>query len=195
VGGALVSVPLNWQRFGKGWQRTLGLLGAAAVPALSLGVMFVELEPVVDEVKVRYYLAPTFKVAEEQAQKAWAYAIFLSRNWERPIDAGNVEDARQAFQTAQQILQDALDVFDQLGPYQQQEVVDAAARAKTYLEEWSKFYALFGKTIAAPPPWPQEQHAALVQQAESVAAAGNVLKNSPLFPAFASRLPSLQKNK
>jgi membrane associated rhomboid family serine protease len=183
IGGALVSVPLNYHRFGMGWQKILGLAGMTAVPMFSVGLVVRHLEPIADEVKVERYLYPYFRTAEKkavdvyssQARPLWAFR-------KNEIGKPHLAAALEAFQDAQQQLQEALEMFDKLRPYRDEDVADAVQKATAYLEEWSRFYALFAKMVATPPPWPPEQMQAQRRQLQNIVNAGRRLENSPLLP-------------
>ena len=194
IGGALVSVPLNYQRFGQGWQKMLGLAGVAAVPAFSAGLVFYHLEPIADEIKVQSYLHRAYRAAEYKAVDVFfKQASPLWGTWKKEIEKSRLAAAQEAFREAQQQLQETLEVFDKLRPYRDEDVADAVQKATAYLEEWSKFYVLFAKTVTLPRPWPPEQMQTQLHQLQNVIAACRPLENSPLFPPrFLADLKSKQ---
>ena len=181
IGGALVSVPLNYQRFGTRRQKVLGLVGVFAVPILALGVVYYEHK---DIIQVRNYLYPRFRDAESQAGTVFDdYALPLMKEWmANQFDKIDLPTARGAFTKVQQQLQETLQVFDKAGPYGDQRVADTVLKARRYLEEWSKFYALFSKTLELPPPWSQAQFQEQNQQLNDAIIAGRPLQRSGLLP-------------
>src|SRR5205085_3782365 len=64
LAGVLVSVPLNYQRFGSGWQKAFGLVGILAVPVLSLGIVVHEYW---DILHLRRHLYAPYREAEARA--------------------------------------------------------------------------------------------------------------------------------
>jgi membrane associated rhomboid family serine protease len=195
LGGAFVSVPLNYLRFGRGWQKIAGLAGVVAIPAIALAWVVYTQEPIVDEIKVRVYLERPYREAEDGAVFVYrTQAGPLMNDWKHGLDQSRLAVAQAASQTIQQKLQETLELFKELGPYRDQEVADAVQKATHYLEEWSKFYALFAKTALLPPPWTPAQNQALSQQWENVVNACRPLTNSPILPARLARLFVNPKN-
>ena len=183
LGGAFLSWPLNYQRLGAGWQKTLGWVGSAAVPALAVGLVAYGQGSISEPLKVRRDLFPPYRDAEERAATVFnKQAVPLLGDWGNNIDATRLGAVRLAFQEAQRQLDEALVLFDQAGPFQEPKVSRTIRQARAYLEEWSKFYALFSKTIAPPPPWPAEPYRALAGQLKEIDKARRPLANSPLLP-------------
>lgn len=184
LGGALVSMPLNYSRFGNAGQRIMGLIGMVAVPVCALGLVASHLPAVGEPLQARRALYVPFRDAEAKAATVYnEEAVPLLRNWDAGTDKAHLERARSAFQSAQQQLQDALQLFDGAGPYQEAAVADTVGNAKRYLTEWSKFYTLFAQTIVQPPPWDREQLRALTRQLDEISRARRPIANSSLLPS------------
>ena len=156
IGGAVVSVPLNYHRFGQGWQKILGLIGTIAVPLAALGFVVQYQEKALSEPqKVQRDLYPIFWAAEKKAAAVCnSIAVPLFKDWGKTIDKTGLAEAREAFKEVQQHLQEAVRIFDQAGPYKDKRVIQTVQRGRDYLEEWLKFFTIFSKTIEKPPPWP-----------------------------------------
>jgi membrane associated rhomboid family serine protease len=195
LGGALVSVPLNFQRFGTHRQRILGLVGIFAVPILALAVVYYEHKDVIqlrrEITQVRDHLYPSYRDAEDQAVTVYneqAWPLLQAWNKNREIDKTRLAAAQEGFISAQKQLLEALQLIDKAGPYQNPGVAETVLKARDYLEEWSKFYVLFSKTIEVPPPWPKAQSEELDQRGNAVTAAGTRLLRAPL-PLFRAARP------
>jgi membrane associated rhomboid family serine protease len=168
VAGALVSVPLNYQRFGRSWEKVLGCVGIMAVPALCLGLVVYEHR---DPLEVRWVLSPRFRAAEDQAVTVFnSQAVPLLRAWqkEEKIDPARLPAARAAFQEADRELGVALKEFDKAGPFQNARVGEIVTKGRAYLEAWSTFFEQFTKTTELPLPWPEERFQALDQALKNV---------------------------
>ena len=96
IGGALVAVPLNFNHFGRGWQKFAGLLGTVAVPTIGLALAMHYTEQLLTEPQmVLRDLSPAFRIAEETAAQVFNEQVV-------PIlaNAGNDIDDAQAWASA-----------------------------------------------------------------------------------------------
>ncbi len=133
-------------------------------------------------------LNPVFQTAEESAATTFnAHAVPLLQSWNNP-DPEKIKAAKPAFESAQRQLDAALQVFDKAGPYQDKGIAAVVRQGRAYLEEWSKFFALFEKTVAQPPPWPAEEEQALLQATANVGRAQAPLANSSLLQSNYKRI-------
>jgi membrane associated rhomboid family serine protease len=188
LGGALVSVPLNYQRFGTSQQKLLGLVGIFAVPILALGLVYYENRNVIqvrrDIIEVQNHLYPPYRDAEAKAAIAYRdQAVPLWTEGKNKVDEPRLAAAREAFTDVQRQLQETLALFDKAGPYQDQRIVATVLAARNYLEEWAKFFDLFSKTTELPTPWSNAKLSELSLQRNEVVTAGRPLVRSPLLPA------------
>jgi len=181
LGGALVSIPLNFQRFGKGWQKSLGLVGIILVPILSIGIVYFEYR---DLLHVRWSLYPVFRDAEANAEITFNnQAVPILNDWENPIDEAHVTAAQAAFQGVQQELQGAIKVLDNAGPFREPVITETVHQGGVYLKCWLTFFDILEKTITAPQPWPNEARNDLIHQQREIFRARRPLEKSLLPPS------------
>ena len=179
IGGALVSLPLNFQRFDRGLRKFLGLAGALAVPVIGVAVVGLYL---------RHDLSFQFHAAEERAVTAfYSNATSLLQSWDKGHDTADVEAAKAAFASAQRQLEQTLRAFDEAAPIQDQGIADSVARARSYLAEWAKFFTAFEKVLGQPQPWPADDQQTLLEQMVAVSRAQHALINplSSVYKRFA----------
>jgi membrane associated rhomboid family serine protease len=189
LGGAIVSLPLNYQRFGRGGQKLLGLIGALAVPVVAVGYVVQDLSSVQgqyqtlrEKYRVQHNLYPSFEAAEINARKAYRTAKELDlKGWKSDVTPARIADAKAAFAGAQETLDEALRAFDNAGPFQDKGVAFYVVKGRAYLEEWTKYFALYDKIIAHIPPWHAEDTQALQLQVANIARAQRPFINSELL--------------
>ncbi len=185
IGGALVAVPLNFNHFGRGWQKFAGLLGTVAVPTIGLALAMHYTEQLLTEPQmVLRDLSPAFRIAEETAAQVFNEQVVpILANAGNDIDDARLGQARRSIQVAQQALRDALDRFAAAGPYQNPKVDRTVQNARAYLAAWDGFYTVLDKMIQTPRPWPDDQIRALLQQENAIAQSQKALASSTLLPA------------
>jgi rhomboid protease GluP len=155
IGGAVVSVPLNYQRFGRGWQRILGLAGVVAVPLVALALVMDILGP------QRTY----FAYLNAQDNAAFVHdkvAMPLLRNWKEDLDKTELTAARDLFQDAKRRSAATATLLKRFDSNRD------ARLASEYFTELAQFFGLFAQVAEQPRPWPAEQRQALIDQSEKV---------------------------
>ena len=196
LGGAIVSLPLNFQRFGRGGQKLLGFIGALAVPVVAVGYVVQDLSSVEgqyqalrEKYRVQHDLYPLFEVAEWRASIAYGTAKKLDlQGWKVDVDQARISQAKAEFADAQQKLDQALRAFDNAGPFQDNGVAFYVVKGRVYLEEWTKCFALYDKIIAHIPPWHAEDTQALRLQVANIARAQRPLINSELLSSVLDQI-------
>jgi membrane associated rhomboid family serine protease len=182
IGGAVVSIPLNYQRFGRSWQKLLGLLGALAVPVVAVVAMLDYTEGSLGErQKIERDLNPIFWAAEIKAITAYNEQVLpLLKNWDAP-DNGQWTKARKVFEDVIRQLQATFQLLSKAGPYRDAKLEKTVRNAQVYLEKWSEFYSEFVKICDQPPPWPAQSKQSLIDELEVVEVARRPLVRSVIL--------------
>jgi membrane associated rhomboid family serine protease len=186
VSGALLAFPLYFGRFGSGWTRGIGLASMAVMPALALALVMHQQASLPEAAKVRRDLFPPYRDAEEAAASVFnTDAVPLLDDWAqgKDVDRERLATLRSNLDDSRRRLDEALRQLDKAGPFEDKRVKNTVRQARGYLEEWSKFYALFSKAIEPAPPWPAESYHALAGQLEAIKRARRPLANSSLLPS------------
>jgi membrane associated rhomboid family serine protease len=167
VAGALVAVPMVYNRFGTGLQRALGLLGVLAVPALSVGLVYRSLLPTQpemrrDDPKVRTAnakYAPTLRKANEIATDAdeqhGRRFLVLGEDPAKSHDA--VKQALAAFEQAQQGLQRQADTLGRGAHENGGAIRKGLLEAQSYTRDWKEFYKQFAAALRSGADWPGQR--------------------------------------
>ncbi len=209
IGGALVSVGLNYHRFGRGWQRFLGGLGAVLVPASAIELVLQERADLVRELgapvamkhlqldprvqkkilgmaemmRVTSELLPLYKTAEHRALAAYVdQAAPLFRDLQEETDRQRLGEAKEKFEDVERRLRDTIGVLEKTGAFSDEQIRHQVRQAIEYLQAWSDFYAAFAKVLASPPPVPVDQVEGLARHLDEIAKARSPLEHSPFFP-------------
>ena len=183
VAGALVSIPLNFHRYGQGLQKLGGLIGILFVPLIGLAGLFYHLDSQPEPVRAKARLLSVFAQAEDVAAKTYnRHAGPLLRALNERQDNPATGAALQAFAEAQNQLREAIQAFDAAQQFKEPKVIESIARGRAYLNEWAQYYVLFSKTLDKALPLPGERIGALEAQLEQVMNAGKATKKT-LFPS------------
>src|SRR5262249_134860 len=149
VGGLLVSGPLNWHRFGRGWRRWLAAVGIALVPAAAVGLVLVVHADLRRQVREQVAVAPlrsAFAQAEPNAFVAYEkhYKPLAGKKSFIKTSKDAKEQfpgAASAFERAQTDLKLIVEQFRKAGPLPTDEQIAAVKQALAYLEAWGEFFS------------------------------------------------------
>jgi membrane associated rhomboid family serine protease len=195
LGGALVSLPLHWQRYGPLWLR---LVSYAALVAIPLG-----------SVAVAYFVqAPRAQgLANERAQDQLQRRLLHTENVLLrhhnniliPLlrhEAGQGLNDPEFLPKAQEACSDAVDrtrlLLEELAgadPKDQSVLSREFANLRAYFEAWSELFESAGRHLQEPQRWNPARRDALVGQLESMRRLRLLLEENTALPRFSPLLP------
>jgi hypothetical protein len=171
LGGALVSIPLNFHRFGAGWRRRFALIGIILVPVIALGLVYIKYRDVLQ-------MVPALQKVVAQAENTLKdVAVPIINDWENPIDEARLTTAKTAFEGVKQDLQGTIALLDKVEHNQDKVLAENSRVRHVYLNLWLTFFDQISKTISEPQPWPNEAYTRLLRQRAIIDRAGAVLNH------------------
>jgi membrane associated rhomboid family serine protease len=178
LAGAVVSVPLNYTRFGRGAQRWLGWVGVAAVPLAAVALVHYSvssLHAAQPQVRVE---VPEDDPGVQELRKNYARTIhgangivvntyndegkqFLEGGKSPKKDPQAAEKAITAFSGAHAKLQATGQRLAKAGPFDNAEVRRFVTLVRVYLSRAEVFFQGFAQTLERPGAWTDDQKALL----------------------------------
>lgn len=142
VGGLLASFALHVQRFGRGWLRLVGMVGAALIPAAAVALIFFVQGDWRREMRLRV----TFAQIEHRCFEAYQDHLkplvatnFSIRN-SKELES-KFPNARAALEQAESEVNAVLDQFKKAKPLPEKEQNEAVQQARTYLQTWAELFS------------------------------------------------------
>jgi membrane associated rhomboid family serine protease len=168
IGGAVVSVALNYQRFGRGWQKILGSAGVIAVPLVASALVLDILGPL-----------STYLNADAQATYVCnKVAVPLLNTWNDDLPKSDLDAARDHFLETKRRTEAAATLLKRFDSSRDVRL------AGDYFAEWSEFFGRFAKVAEEPRPWAVEQKQALVDQLGKVTNLRGVVRDAAIRQAL-----------
>jgi membrane associated rhomboid family serine protease len=195
LAGAVVSVPLNFTRFGRGAQRWLGWVGVAAVPAVCVAVVArsvgggpVQVDLPVDNpavIQARELYRRIFLEAERLATADYEKFARPLLKGERNLD-GAPETAQQYAarfkKTAKKLRELAADL-DGAEAFGNRGIKADVAKAREFVEAWANFYTMFAKSLTPAENWGRQQRQDLEAEYGLILRLYEWVRRSALFRA------------
>jgi membrane associated rhomboid family serine protease len=152
VGGLIAAVPMVYSRFGHGWQRWLGLLGALAVPLGAVAWVEASFGIEGELARARARLVPQLEKAEAVGNQAYEQHVkplcVLVTN-RQPIPA---EEARASLAAADKALEELRQIAESLpepGTYHDARINAALEIGKDYVSAWIRLCEQFRQGLGA----------------------------------------------
>ncbi len=188
VAGVLASVPMNYNRFGRGAQRWLGALGVAAVPVLAIGLLWLSLPeqvaadtPDVETFRKKYAtLLWKTNGTIDQVYREHGRS-YLGGDRKPADDPQAAREAAAAFQKASTRLQGYADSLRKAGPFSSRTVRKFTQVAVEYARVGSLFAEEFAAALDPPERWTRERAGALQMRLERLDELSDQLRASQVY--------------
>jgi len=171
VAGGVVAVPLVYNRFGLGWQRWLGLVGTAAVPALCVGIVFQSVTP---QDRIRRVIA-----------RVQHSAIPAFNDHVRPIfnnkGAIDEEALKAALRPAAETLAELHQAEASLKQMDAPDAKELLETARHYVDAWIRTFECFSKVLDRGGTWTNQDIAEFWRDRDATEVLWGKLK-TPLAP-------------
>ncbi|GEM_PF-4322859 len=194
LGGALLSVPLHYQRFGQAWQRFLSWLGFVLIPLGAVALAYLvharERAALVSELQ----FGPAFQRAEKVVLAHYNGVIvpLFDRNLPKlERDPVFLKKARAACAEVAQQLRPLLDELVKEAPPKNSAKVKEMEQAHTYFQAWSELFQILDHFIQDSKGWNPARLEELNARVHAVFDLRKPLESNTVLP----RLPSLVPNK
>jgi membrane associated rhomboid family serine protease len=190
IGGALVSIPLHYDRFGQLWQRLISWLAIIAIPLASAAAAYVVQRPRFAEV------VPDRGHSEFERRLIGAEDFVLTRynryiiplvnkgavNWQQ--DPQFVLKCKQACDESVIKLQPLLDDFNARVPNNPVETVELL-NTQRYFEAWSELFLTVRGLMERPEQWNKVNSGAVSRQMKTLFEYRVPLEENTVLPRFA----------
>jgi membrane associated rhomboid family serine protease len=189
IGGALVSIPLHYDRFGRFWQRAVSWLALMAIPLASAGAAYLIQQPRVGE------------VARERAQSDYERRLFAAEdfllarynrfiipllnqgaaNWQQ--DPQFISKCKQACEESMAKLQPLLNDFNARVPNDPVETVELL-NTQRYFEAWSELFTTVRRHMESPEQWNKVNSGTVSRQIKTLFEFRLPLEDNTVLPRF-----------
>jgi membrane associated rhomboid family serine protease len=184
IAGLVLTVPLNFSRFGTGQQRWAGLAGVIVLVIALIGIIGAvansDLTP--DQVKYQYY---------KKIHYATALALNTDRdfrNWANRMKDGKkvpeaeTEKLQADIEKARAAIEEILTELKQSRQYKDASVNTALEQAETYFEKWEDYYQLVQEIFDKKGQFTQQQRQELESKMSRLNELWQDVNNSVLGP-------------
>ncbi len=150
--GFLVAIPLNLNRFGKGYEKWLGVLGVALIPVLILGLLNYRVSLYPEQELARR--AHTQMIFDTDRTAVDIYKEVNKKFLKKLKEEGSVsqkekEYAFQKIDQAQETIQSTIKSLSQADKYQNESINQAIENARVYFEKWNRYFDQVKKSVDA----------------------------------------------
>lgn len=184
AGGALVAVPLVFQRFGRGAARLLGTIGVAAVPLVCVGLVLGSITAEDRDSAGRAKIRVEMLEAQEHVMHARKLVMPILKDKDSAVqwfrDQGNIEPAKRAVRDARARLATAANAMRELD-VKDADLRDAAQWVAGYCESYQALFDTIDRLLAAKMPPTRAEQASMDRDLEKANGFVGKLKNSAAF--------------
>ncbi|MCI0684917.1 MAG: rhomboid family intramembrane serine protease [Gemmataceae bacterium] len=201
LGGALFSMPLHFQRFGRPWQRLLSWLGFVLIPAAALALGYYIQTRRFDDLN-RAWLNDQFSDRYLAAVTATEDYILARRNqfivpvfhdhadaWKN--DAGKVAALRKACEESLDRLAPLRADLAAFAPAEKTAAQEARA-VRDYFDAWHELFDGLQRHLEQPAAWNPARRFVLQQQDTKVFQVREPLEKNTVLPPFRALAPAKQ---
>jgi hypothetical protein len=183
IAGLVLPVPLEYVRYGRGWQRLASALGIVAVPVVYFGLMLNSFSDAERSQSLRVQAQGILVAAEEMSHGVYKDQVIVLLNQKGEDIFKDKEAVRAAvdeMSKAQEKLKTAEKKLRQL-TFADPEMQKALETGIEFVSSWSAYYGNWVKILSGGnPPTPQEIES-LQNQFRAAGLLGRRLAKSPLF--------------
>lgn len=184
LAGAVIAVPLVYNRFGRGAIRWLGLLGAMAVPAACVGLVLGSITAEDRDSAGRAKIRVEMLEAQEHVMHARKLVMPILKDKDSAVqwfrDQGNIEPAKRAVRDARARLATAANAMRELD-VKDADLRDAAQWVAGYCESYQALFDTIDRLLAAKMPPTRAEQASMDRDLEKANGFVGKLKNSAAF--------------
>jgi len=173
--GAIVAVPLVFQRFGHGLARMLGTIGVAVVPIVCVGAVFASIR---DEDRIRTEVRTTLETVKHTMSVLEPLFDGKAKQWFR--DQAKVERGAREVQDARTQLAASANVLRNLHNGDV-DVQKGAEWALGLIDSWAAFFEAIDRLIAAKTPISDQDYANLIRDSDRAKDFQRKLEGSVIF--------------
>ena len=198
VGGVLFSLPLHYQRFGRGWQRLLGWLGLIAVPIAAVLIAYLVHRPHRAELMKdrliheydRQYRGPESYLLQRRNRFVVPVLGDMEGNWTG--NAKFVADFQKASQECIARLQPLLVNLAAQAPRDKKEA-EEADNLHRYFETWHELFQSLQRQLKEPERWNPARRRALIEQDKALFELRRPLEANTILPRFSPLVPEKEQ--